>query len=48
MNVKSVLVSKTSKDGKPYVCLEIYLTENTKKVVFLTEAEIELIKLTHK
>ena len=48
MNVKCLLVNKTSKEGKSYVCLEIYLTDTIKKVMFLTPAEVELVKLTHK
>ncbi len=47
MNLKSTLVEKVSKKGMPYVCIEISLTDNIKKYVFLTQAEIELIKLTY-
>lgn len=46
MNVKATLVEKISKNGKPYVCIEVYVTEKIKKLVFLTEAELELLKLT--
>ena len=45
MKVNAMLVEKTSQKGNPYVCVEIYLTDKVKKVVFLDEAEIELIKL---
>lgn len=40
------LVNRTSKEGNPYTCIEINLTENYKKVVFLTNAEKELILLS--
>ena len=45
MNLKAVLVSKTSKEGKPYNCVEVYITDTIKKIVFLSEAELELLKL---
>lgn len=45
MNIKSELVEKTSKSGNKYVCIEVSLTDKVKKVVFLTDAEVELIKL---
>ena len=45
MNLKATLVEKKSKTGKPYICIEVYITENIKKMVFLTQAELELIKL---
>jgi len=45
MNVKSQLVEKTSQNGSKYICLEVNITEDYKKIVFLDKAEIELIKL---
>lgn len=45
MKLNAVLVEKVSKNGNPYVCVEIYLTDKVKKTVFLEEAEVELIKL---
>lgn len=42
------LVNRTSKDGNPYQCIEIYLTESYKKTVFLDNAEKELILLSHR
>lgn len=45
MNVKCQLVEKVSQKGNKYLCLEISLTDNYKKTVFLDNAEIELIKL---
>lgn len=38
------LVSKVSKNGTPYIALEIELTPNYKKLVFLTDAEKALIE----
>lgn len=46
MNVSGKLVEKVSeKTGKSYVCIEIQLTPNYKKTVFLDKAEVELIKV---
>ncbi len=45
MNVNAELVEKISKTGNKYVCIEISLTDKVKKVVFLTDAEVELLKL---
>ena len=41
------LVEKVSKSGNNYICLEIFLTETYKKIVFLDKAEIELLKLSN-
>lgn len=46
MNVKCQLVEKVSQKGNKYICLEIFLTENYKKIVFLDTAEIELLKVS--
>ena len=35
----------SSKSGKPYKCLEIKLTDTYKKVVFLDEADLEVLRL---
>lgn len=48
MNLDCKLVNKISKEDKPYQCIEIYLTEQYKKTVFLTPAEKELILLSHR
>ena len=46
MKLDAVLVEKIStRTGKPYVCVEIFITDKVKKTVFLTESEIEIIKL---
>lgn len=45
MVITAELVNKVSKNGKSYVCVELYLTDNVKKTVFLTDAEVELVKM---
>ena len=45
MFVNAELVEKTSKVGNKYICVEVSLTDKVKKVVFLTDAEVELLKL---
>lgn len=48
MNIKAVLVEKTSpKTGQKYVCIEVYYTNDYKKVLFPNKAELELIKLAN-
>ena len=47
MPIKCELVEKISKEGNKYICLEIQLTPNYKKLVFLNSAELEIIKLSH-
>lgn len=48
MDVKATLEDKISKDGKPYKCIEIQITPTYKKVVFLQQAELELLALNDK
>ena len=48
MPIKCNLVERTSKNGVKYVCLEIYLTETYKKIVFLQQSEKELLILANK
>lgn len=46
MNVKATLVEGVGKkSGKPYMALEIQLTDTLKKMVFLEPAELELLKI---
>ncbi len=45
MQVKAVLCEKVSKKGNTYTCVEVYITDSIKKLVFLTDAEKELLKL---
>lgn len=47
MKVNADLLSKVSKKGNPYVCVEIQITDTYKKVVFLDEAEEALVKATY-
>ena len=43
-DLKATLVKKTSKKGNDYECVMVELTPNYKKVVFLDDAELELLK----
>ena len=45
MKLNAIVCEKVSKSGKPYICIEVYLTDKIKKMVFLTPAELELIKI---
>lgn len=45
MKFETNLKSGTDKNGKPYIYLEINLTEKTKKMVFLNSAEQELVTI---
>lgn len=45
MDIKCQLVERVSQKGNKYLRLEISLSENYKKIVFLDNAEVELIKL---
>lgn len=47
MNFNCQIVEKTSSKGNKYICLEIQITKDYKKVVFLDSAEVELIKLAN-
>ena len=47
MKLDAVLVEKTSKKGNTYLCVEVSITDKLKKVVFLDQAEIELLKLRY-
>lgn len=44
--LKATLVKRTSKKGTDYECIMIQLTPNCEKAVFLTSAELELIKMS--
>lgn len=48
MDVKARLVEKVSKKGNKYICIEVYITSNITKLVFLSDAELELLKVTAK
>ena len=45
MEFKATLETRKSKKGTSYECLVIKLSPNVDKIVFLTTAEIELLKL---
>ncbi len=45
MKLNAIVCEKVSKKGNPYICIEVYLTDKIKKMVFLNEAELELIKI---
>ena len=42
--LKATLVKKTSKKGNDYECVMIEITPSYQKVVFLDDAELELLK----
>ena len=42
--LKATLVKKTSKKGNDYECVMLELTSTYQKVVFLEDAELELLK----
>lgn len=46
MDVKATLVEKTSKNGNQYKAIEIQLTDTYKKMVFLDNAELEILKMS--
>lgn len=46
MEVKATLVERTSKNGNQYTAIEISITDKVKKLVFLNESELELLKLS--
>ena len=45
MDLKCALTTKLNKEGKPYEVIVIKLTDNYEKLVFLDNAEKELVKL---
>lgn len=47
MNLQCQIVEKTSQKGNKYIALEIQITKDYKKIVFLDSAEVELIKLAN-
>lgn len=47
-NIRCSLETRTSKKGNDYQVLVIKLTDNYEKLVFLENAEIELLKLNKK
>lgn len=48
IEVRATLETRVSKkSGKPYQCIVIKLTETYEKIVFLDNAEVELIKMNY-
>lgn len=47
IQVEAYIVERVSQKGKPYKAVEIYITDKVKKLVFLTEAEMELLKIAN-
>lgn len=47
MELQSRLEQRVSKDGKPYFCIIIKLTDELDKIVFLEPAELQCVKLTY-
>lgn len=45
---KCFLEERTSKKGTTYQCIVIKLTDRLEKLVFLTDAELELLKMNNK
>lgn len=43
----ATLESRTSKEGNPYICISVKITDTYEKVVFLDRSEIELIKMVY-
>lgn len=43
ISLRAEFVEKLSKEGNKYYVVEIYITNNVKKVVFLDPAEKELV-----
>lgn len=48
IDVRATLETRVSKkSGKTYQCIVIKLTDTYEKIIFLDNAEVELIKLTY-
>ena len=47
IEINATLETRKSKKGTEYEVLVIKLTENAEKLVFLSPAELELLKLYH-
>lgn len=43
--IDATLEERVSKKGTTYQCIVIKITDNIEKLVFLTSAEVELLKL---
>mgnify|MGYP004493941145 CR=1 FL=1 len=47
IQVEAYLVERISQKGKAYKAIEIHITDKIKKLVFLTDAEMELLKIAN-
>ena len=45
VRVGGIIHEKTSKNGKPYVCLDVNLTPSYVKTFFLDDSDLEVVKL---
>lgn len=45
IKVSGIIHEKTSKNGKPYTALDIQLTPNYTKTIFLEDSDLEVVKL---
>lgn len=45
VRVGGIIHEKTSKNGKPYVCLDVNLTSSYVKTFFLDDSDLEVLKL---
>lgn len=48
MEIKATLENRLSKAGKPYKVIVLHLTDTYDKLVFLDNAELELLSLSEK
>lgn len=46
--LKATLETRTSKKGNEYEVIVLKLTDNLEKLVFLDQAELELLKISNK
>ena len=45
VRVSGLIHEKTSKNGKPYICLDVNLTPTYTKTFFLEESDVQVLKL---
>ena len=46
MDIRAQLVTRTSKTGKEYQCVVLYLVDDYQKVIFLDRAELAVLELS--
>jgi len=47
MNINATLETRTNKEGKTYECVILKISDKSEKIVFLSPAELELLKLNN-